>query len=1656
MPRKKATFQALKWEVEESEEGVLIYIHGLDQQNRRVVVKVPDFKPYVYLELDPDVNWTTSKVELLRAFLRKSLHVNYPVKDRVVSKAKNYYLKPAKFVWMAFNNKDGIRALERVVRKRFTLFGVGNIKLTVHEQRADPTLQLFAMRKVDPSGWMHAKETKKASLLEEHGGKFSTCDVEVVSSFRDISPAKDINHVVNPLILSYDIECVSGDKSGNTFPNPTRKKDEIICISATVAYSQEDDESKWKTYCLVNASRCGECPDVGDGSEIRNFKNEKALLIGWQEFINEIDPDVITGYNTLSFDDHYLAERANVRLCWPRFSKLGRIIGQRSKMQERRWSSSAYGDQKFEYIDIQGRLHIDMFPVISKEFTNLMSYTLKFVSEKFLDGDRKIDLPAKDMIQMWYAGGTENIKKIVEYCNKDTDLPLKLMKKLGSWLGLTEMSNVMSVPVFDLITRGQQIRVFSQIYRLCYDLGVVCTDKWTDYRPTDAEKDFQGATVQNPRVGFWKLVATYDFKSLYPTTIIAYNICFSTFVPPGENPPAEDVHDLDYWEHSGCIGEGTLITTDKYSIAIEELCDSNSRVLAWNDNGLDIKTQSRFFNQGIKDCVELTFRDGTKLVCTPDHRIMTETGEWCEAENLIPGESCVQTGIQHRIINYAEDINICNEWSLTAGDFTLETNTVENIEKTFAYMRILGYCLTDGNIAKNRASIWCGHQLDVKMITNDLNLLCGEICTPKFTGTTFKIHIPRILSKSYLSIEGLMIGNRMTQDAALPNFILNAPRPIVREFLSGMYGGDGHSPTYSFGSKVFSSVGFSWTRPEEYKDSLITVFSAMQNLLLQFGITSTISTRKTKKDHYESLLYIPIADLPIFHRKIGYAYCCHKQVKLDVIANYYNYKQRVISQYDKVVENFSAINVKSATARIQQAIDNTYKDETALDEIYSYPTYHMIKGVLYSNRKSTRRALPKFIKVLDYMREIGAYDYVINGYGVPRERNTYPTFRNKLISIKKVGPRQVYDLEVDDYHSFVAGGVVVHNCEHDTAIRKTKVKKVICRHHHYKFYKAPVKKGIVPTLLEGLLAARANTRKEIARLEKELKENTNLTDSEKLQLKLRIETLDKRQLGYKVSANSMYGGFGSDYSYTPFYPAAAATTAMGRKSIQDAIDFSMEYRKDTVLVYGDSVTGDTPILLRKNGTITLSTIAEIGNEHDWVEYESFKPVFTEPIDSALEYHAIDDGPEALLAARHVMNNTKRWSKEQRQPIRLQVWSDQGWVLVKRVIRHKTSKKIYRVTTRSGSVDVTQDHSLLTETGEQIKPVDVKVGDKLLHCCPQIPKQNYQDWNYNSKLSLQSSWLTNLSRGLYPRIETNESISASTTKESDANEIINIEPLGKTNDYVYDLETACGRFQAGIGELIVKNTDSCMLHFSKVKSLKECFAVCEEMEDAINAIFPKPMYLELEKIYSKYFLLTKKRYVGYIVDPEGNLITVDKKGVVTKRRDGCQYLRDTYSHLIDLIMAETPRWKIFDYICGRVKDLIKGNVKLEDLIISKSIRENYKNKNLPHVAVAEKMRSRGKYVASGTRVPYIFAVTENNKDPQYKKAEDPDYYEKNPDKVTIDYLYYFEKQLVNPIDEAIEVNCGVPKVLGNLLRLIKKNAIRIDDIDDYFNPKFVVK
>lgn len=60
------------------------------------------------------------------------------------------------------------------------------------------------------------------------------------------------------------------------------------------------------------------------GSQVIQFKDEEKLIEAWRNFVDEVDPDLVIGYNIANFDLPYLLDRAKA-LKVQSFPYLGRL-----------------------------------------------------------------------------------------------------------------------------------------------------------------------------------------------------------------------------------------------------------------------------------------------------------------------------------------------------------------------------------------------------------------------------------------------------------------------------------------------------------------------------------------------------------------------------------------------------------------------------------------------------------------------------------------------------------------------------------------------------------------------------------------------------------------------------------------------------------------------------------------------------------------------------------------------------------------------------------------------------------------------------------------------------------------------------------------------------------------------------------------------------------------------------------------------------------------------------------------------------------------------------------------------------------------------------------------------------------------------------------
>ena len=129
----------------------------------------------------------------------------------------------------------------------------------------------------------------------------------------------------------------------------------------------------------------------------------------------------------------------------------------------------------------------------------------------------------------------------------------------------------------------------------------------------------------------------------------------------------------------------------------------------------------------------------------------------------------------------------------------------------------------------------------------------------------------------------------------------------------------------------------------------------------------------------------------------------------------------------------------------------------------------------------------------------------------------------------------------------------------------------------------------------------------------------------------------------------------------------------------------------------------------------------------------------------------------------------------------------------------------------------------------------------------------------------------------------------------------ITSIGKTNDYVYDLTTDNHHFHAGVGGLIVHNTDSVMVEFKTETegSIQESWDMGVKAAAMATEMFKYPNELELEKIYTPFFLFSKKRYAALKYEDPNEPPEIDVKGIQLVRRDNCKLVKKVSKEVKDL-------------------------------------------------------------------------------------------------------------------------------------------------------------
>ena len=203
-----------------------------------------------------------------------------------------------------------------------------------------------------------------------------------------------------------------------------------------------------------------------------------------------------------------------------------------------------------------------------------------------------------------------------------------------------------------------------------------------------------------------------------------------------------------------------------------------------------------------------------------------------------------------------------------------------------------------------------------------------------------------------------------------------------------------------------------------------------------------------------------------------------------------------------------------------------------------------------------------------------------------------------------------------------------------------------------------------------------------------------------------------------------------------------------------------------------------------------------------------------------------------------------------------------------------------------------------------------------------------------------------------------------------------------------------------------------------KALELTIELAQEAANLCTQFLKAPQCLEYEKTLMPFILLAKKRYVGMLYEEDPKKGNLKYMGLSLKRRDSCDYLKDTYGGILNILMNNNNNIQnAIEFLNKSLENLIEGTVPMEKLAITKALRSDYKNPmQIGHWVLAEKIGKRdpGNRPKPGDRMKFVFIVNKDKKALVGEKIETPDFIVEN--KLPIDYTYYITNQLMKPLQQ----------------------------------------
>ena len=318
---------------------------------------------------------------------------------------------------------------------------------------------------------------------------------------------------------------------GNLVPNP--EEDEISCLF----WCLQSEDEQMNTCCNYRGTHVGILALSETGGlahriaqqinvEVVEESSELELMNKMVDIVRNYDPDILTGFEVHGGSWGYMIERARHKYDYNLCDEFSRMKSQSHGRFGR--DSDRWGFNHTSTIRVTGRHMINIWRAMRGEL-NLLQYTMENVVFHLLH--RRIPHYGFADLTRWYnSSSTKDLGKVINYYVLRVQLDLAILEKNELVPRTSEQARLLGVDFFSVFSRGSQFKVESLMFRIAKPENFILVS------PSRKQVGQQNALeclplVMEPQSAFYSSpLLVLDFQSLYPSVMIAYNYCYSTFL----------------------------------------------------------------------------------------------------------------------------------------------------------------------------------------------------------------------------------------------------------------------------------------------------------------------------------------------------------------------------------------------------------------------------------------------------------------------------------------------------------------------------------------------------------------------------------------------------------------------------------------------------------------------------------------------------------------------------------------------------------------------------------------------------------------------------------------------------------------------------------------------------------------------------------------------------------------------------------------------------------------------------------------------------------------------------------------------------------------------------------------------------------------------